>query len=612
MQRNTLAALIAGLYSLPVQAIEIPLLDEILVTATRTPHTADETLAATTVITRRDIERSQAQSVQELLAGQPGIGLTNNGGAGQATSVFLRGAASGHVIVLIDGIKVGSATLGTVSFQDIPLDQIERIEIVRGPLSSLYGSEAIGGVIQMFTRKGGGELTPSASLMLGSYNTKKATVNLSGGSENAWFNIGASHFDTDGFNACKGALGAACFTVEPDKDGYRNSALNLRGGYRFQPGSELDLHFLRAAGKVEYDGSFQNQGESVQQARGASLKHRVNDRWSFKLSAGQGRDELESLLNGVTKGVFNTIRDSYTWQNDLALAADHLLTLGVDRLEDRVNSTTVYTVKRRNDTGLFAQYQGRAAGNDIQLALRHDDNSQFGGNSTGNLAWARALSDTLRARVSYGTAFKAPTFNQLYWPADPLWGGGGNSNLQPEKSRSLEAGLSGKFAAGHWSANVYETRVTDLIAYDTAFNLANIDSARVRGLEGVTSLHLGEWDARINLTLQNPEQRSGANSGKLLNRRAEQSLRLDLDRAIGAWNLGGTFRAEGRRYDDLANTVKLPGYGLVDLRAEYKLAKDWQIQAKLENLFDRDYETAYLYNQPGRGVYFTLRYQPGK
>lgn len=611
MQRNTLVVLNVvlfnvGMFTLPVLAQDIPLLDEILVTATRTPRSLAETLAATTVITRRDIERSQAQSVQELLAGQAGIGLSNNGGAGKATSLFLRGGDSGHVIVLIDGVKVGSATLGTVSFQDIPLDQIERIEIVRGPLSSLYGSEAIGGVIQMFTRKGGGELTPSVSLMLGSYQTQKATATLSGGGENAWFNIGASHSDMEGFNACKGAFTAACFAVEPDKDGYRNSALNLRGGYRFQPGTELEVHLLRATGEVEYDGAFQNQADSVQQALGASLKHRVNDRWSIKLSAGQGRDESESFLNGVSTGIFNTRRDSYAWQNDLDLAADHLLTLGVDRLEDRVSGTTAYTVSRRDDTGVFTQYQGRVAGNDIQLALRRDDNSQFGNHNTGNIAWGRALSGDLRARLSYGTAFKAPTFNQLYWP------GFGNPNLKPEKSRSLEAGLSGRFSAGRWSANVFETRVTDLIGFDTAFNPANIDSGRVRGLESLTTLHLGDWDVQTNLTLQNPEQRSGANSGKLLNRRAEQSLRLDLDRAIGAWNLGGTFRAEGRRYDDLANTVKLPGYGLVDLRAEYRLAKDWRFQAKLENLFDRDYETAYLYNQPGRGVYLTLRYQPSK
>jgi len=606
MQRTTLAAVIAGLFSLPVQAVEIPLLDEIVVTATRTPHTAEETLAATTVITRRDIERGQAQSIQEVLAGHAGIGLASNGGVGQAAGVFLRGTQSGHVLVLIDGIKVGSATLGTTAFQDIPVDAIERIEIVRGPLSSLYGSEAIGGVIQLFTRRGGGEMTPSASVMLGSFNTKKTTATLSGGSENAWFNIGASHFDTDGFNACKGALGAACFTVEPDKDGYRNSALNLRGGYRFQPGTELDLHFLHAAGKVEFDGSFQNQMDSLQQVLGASLKHQVNDRWNLKFSVGQSRDESENFLNGASTTVFNTRRDSYTWQNDLSLATDHLLTLGVDRLEDRVSGTTAYTVSRRDDTGLFAQYQGRVGGNDIQLALRRDNNSQFGHHSTGNIAWGRALSNDIRASLSYGTAFKAPTFNQLYWP------GFGNSNLSPERSRSLEIGLSGKFLAGRWSANIFETRVADLIGFDNAFNLVNIHSARIRGMEGAASLRLGEWDARINLTLQSPEQQSGVNSGNLLNRRAEQSLRLDLDRAIGAWNVGGTFRAEGRRYEDLANTVKLPGYGLVDLRAEYKLAKDWQVQAKLENLFDKDYETAHLYNQPGRSVFVTLRYQPGK
>ena len=609
MQRNTLAALIAGLFSLPVQAQvtqEIPLLDEIVVTATRTPRSIDETLAATTVITRQDIEHSQATSVQEALAGLAGITVSNQGGAGMASSVFLRGTNAEHTLVLIDGVKVGSATLGTASFQDFPLDQIERIEVVRGPLSSLYGSEAIGGVIQIFTRKGGGHLTPSASAMLGSRNTRKATANLSGGEGNTWFNLGISRFDTDGFNACKGSLTAGCFTVEPDKDGYSNTSLNLRSGYRLQPGTELEAHFLRAEGKVDYDGSFQNQADSVQQVLGVNLKYRVYDAWNLKFSVGQSRDESENYLSGVSTGDFNTTRNSYAWQNDVALAADHLLTLGVDRLEDKVNSTTAYAVTKRNDTGLFIQYQGHVAGNDFKLAMRHDEDSQFGGNATGNLAWGREIGGEMRTTLSYGTAFKAPSFNQLYWP------GFGNSNLMPEKSRSFEVGLSGRMAAGRWSLNAYDTKVTDLIGYDSSFNLVNINSAHLRGVEAVTSLRLGEWNARLNLTLQNPEQSSGANDGKLLNRRSERSARLDFDRALGAWRIGGTFRAEGRRFDDLANNIKLSSYTLLDLSAEYRLAKDWRIATLVENLFDRDYETAYLYNQPGRGVFLTLRYQPGK
>jgi len=606
MQRTTLAAVIAGLFVLPVQAQEIPSLDEIVVTATRTARAADETLAATTVISRRDIERTQAQSVQELLAGQSGITIANNGGAGKTTSLFLRGAEADHLVVLIDGIKVGSATTGTAAFQDFPLDAIERIEIVRGPLSSLYGSEAIGGVIQIFTRKGGGDTTPSASFGLGGYGTRQATAGLAGGGAESWFNLRASHFQTDGFSAQ---------IKQPDADGYRNTAFTLRGGHRFKPGTELEVHLMRAESKNAYDNAFGpaseiNEAESTQLVLGASVKHKINDLWHTRLALGQSRDESDAFKNGLYSSTFNTRRNTLSWQNDLDLGSRRQLTLGADYQEDKVNSSTAYTVSSRDNTGVFAQFLAGAGAHDFKLSLRHDDNSQFGGANTGNAAWGMNMGGGLRARLSYGTAFKAPTFNELYYP------GFGNPALLPEKSKSLEAGLSGHYgvaaAPATWGVNLFESRITDLIGFDGTTNPSNA-SARIRGIEAETRVRLAGWQVNASLTLQDPENRSNtANQGKVLNRRAEQSLRLDLDRAFGTWNLGGTFRAEGRRYDNLANTTKLDGYGLLDLRAEYRLVKDWQLQAKLENVFDKVYETVASYNQPGRGLYLTLRYQPKK
>lgn len=607
LQHNTLAAaVLSAFFVAPCLAAVLPpagfTLDEIVVTATRTVRTADETLAATTVISRRDIERTQAQSVQELLAGQPGIAITNSGGAGKDTKVSLRGAQAGHVLVLIDGIKVGSATSGTVAFQDFPLDAIERIEIVRGPLSSLYGSEVIGGVIQIFTRKGGGDTSSSASFGLGSYGTRQAGAALSGGGADNWFNLRASHFQTDGFSVQNG--------TEIDADGYRNTAFTLRGGHRFKPGTELDVHLLRAEGKNEFDGTYQNEGESMQLALGANLKHRINDFWNTRLALGQSRDESDNFLNGAYKSTFNTRRNTLSWQNDLDLGARRQLTLGADYQEDKVNSSTAYTVSRRDNTGVFAQFLAGAGAHDFKLSLRHDDNSQFGTSNTGNAAWGMDVGNDLRTRLSYGTAFKAPTFNELYYP------GFGNPALLPEKSKSLEAGLSGRFgvasAPDTWGVNLFESRITDLIGFDGTTNPSNA-SARIRGIEAETRVRLAGWQVNASLTLQDPENRSNTtNQGKVLNRRAEQSLRLDLDRSFGAWNLGGTFRAEGRRYDNLANTTKLAGYGLVDLRAETRLAKDWILAGKVENLFDKRYYTVAGYNQPGAGLYITLRWQPGK
>ncbi len=597
----TAALLLLG--SPSVFAAEI---DPVIVTATRTARTADETLASVTVITRKDIERQQAQSVQDLLRGIPGVDIANNGGPGKATSVFLRGTESDHVLVLIDGVKVGSATLGTTAFQDIPVEQIERIEIVRGPRSSLYGSEAIGGVIQIFTRKGGGTLKPYVSLGGGSYETYNASAGVSGGGERGWFSLSASGIDTEGFNACNGSLSAGCFTTEPDKDGYSNLSGSLRAGYRFDNGAEVDIHALHTDGDTEFDGSFVNESESIQQVLGGTLRFSPLDIWQITLAAGQSRDESDNFKDGTFQSRFDTERDTLSFQNDLSIALDHLLTVGTDFQDDRVDSTTAYAISSRDNTGLFTQYQGRFGAHDVQLSLRRDDNEQFGNRNTGGAAWGYALNEGLRLTASYGTAFKAPTFNELYFP------GFGNPNLRPEESDSIELGLGSKAAWGHWTINAYETRIDDLIAFDAStFAPANIDQARIRGLEAVLGTRLGNWDLNTNLTLLDPENRSGdTNDGNVLPRRARQSFRVDADRRFGQYTFGATLLAAGKRYDDLANTRRLGGYGTVDLRAEYALTRDWRLQARIVNLLDKDYETAAFYNQPGRSLLVTLRYQP--
>ncbi|HHM06180.1 MAG TPA: TonB-dependent vitamin B12 receptor [Gammaproteobacteria bacterium] len=584
-------------------------LDPIIVTATRTAQTADEALSSVTVVTRKEIGRQQAQSVPDLLRGVPGVSVANNGGPGKATSVFLRGTESDHVLVLIDGVKTGSASLGTAALQDIPVEQIERIEIVRGPRSSLYGSEAIGGVIQIFTRKGGGALRPFFSIGGGRYQTYSASAGVSGGSERGWFSVGASGIDTGGFNACNGKPspdGAGCFTTEPDKDGYRNLAGALRAGYRFDNGLEMDVHALHAVGDNEFDGGFVNESEFTQQVLGGTLRFSPGDIWQATLAVGRSRDESDNFKDGAFQSRFESERYTLSFQNDISIAAAHLLTVGADYQDDRIDGTTAYAVTSRDNSGLFTQYQGSFGAHDVQLSLRRDNNEQFGNRNTGSAAWGYALGEGLRLTVAYGTAFKAPTFNELYFP------GFGNPKLRPEASRSVEFGLRGEPAWGRWSLNAYETRVDDLIAYDASlFAPNNIDQARIRGLEAVLGTRLGNWDLNANLTLLDPENRSGgANDGNVLPRRARRFLRLDADRGFARYRLGATLLAAGRRYDDLANTRSLGGYATVDLRAEYALTGNWRVQARLENLLDKDYETAAYFNQPGRSLYLTLRYQP--
>lgn len=584
-------------------------LDPVVVTASRTARTADETLASVSVISRADIERSQAQSVPELLAGLPGVAISNNGGFGKTSAVFLRGSEASHVLVLIDGVKVGSATLGTTSFEQLPLDQIERIEVVRGPRSSLYGSEAIGGVIQIFTRKGGGALTPNFSIGAGSYGTGQFSAGLSGGGKTSWYSANLSGIDTNGFNACNGQPGVAgCFTSEPDKDGYRNLAGSLRAGHRLDNGAEVDVHWLRSNSATKFDGGFVNESKTLQQVLGGSLRFSPLAAWRVALLAGTSLDESDSYKNGVWMSRFDTRRDTLSWQNDLAFSPNQLVTLGFDYQNDSIASDTAYAVTSRDNRGVFAQYQGDFGAHSLQFSVRGDDNQQFGSHNTGAAAWGVKLGGGMRLTASYGSAFKAPTFNDLYYP------GYGSADLKPESSRSAEVGLSGRGGAANWSVNVFETHVDDLIAYDASrYAPGNVASALIRGLEGSIGMRLADWQVNAYATLLDPENRSaGANNGKNLARRPEQSLRLDLDRELGQYRVGATLLAAGERYDDLANTRRLGGYATLDLRADYRLAKDWLVQAKAANLFDRDYETAAFYNQPGRSLFVTLRYQPAR
>ncbi|MGH8609886.1 MAG: TonB-dependent vitamin B12 receptor [Gammaproteobacteria bacterium] len=599
-------------------------LTPLIVTATRTAQTMDQTLASVTVITREEIERRQVQSVQDVLRGVPGLGVANSGGLGKLTSVFLRGTDSDHVLVLIDGLRVASASAGIAAFEDFPVDQIERIEIVRGPRASLYGSDAIGGVIQIFTRKGGGPLTPSFSAGGGSHETYKISGGLSGGGERGWFNLSASHIDTDGFNACRGQPfppGGGCFTFEPDDDGYRNTSGTARAGYRFENSAEFEAHLLHAEAENEFDQGdnpplfnrefFHNFSDTVQQVIGGKLRFSPLASWNLTILGGRSLNELDSINNPSSTDTFDTERHSASLQNDISFGADQLLSLGFDYYNDLLDSTEEFTLTSRDNKAGFAQYQGGFGGLDWVLGVRHDDNEQFGGATTGNVTLGYTFANKLRLTAAWGRAFKAPSFNDLFFPDF------GNPNLGPEESESAELGASGDQFGIKWSLNGYYTEIDDLITFrpdsTSRFGIraANVDEARILGLEAVASTQLFGWDIAANLSLIDSENRGqGPNKGNVLPRRAEQMFRLDLDRDFGRFTAGLTVYGEGRRFDELANTQRLGGYVTVDLRAGVELHKNWILEGRVSNLLDKDYETERLFNQDDRNFFLTLRYTP--
>ena len=586
-------------------------LDQVVVTATRTAVTTDATLAPVEVITRDEIERLQAKSVVDLLRGRAGINLTNLGGPGKQTSVFVRGSESDHVLVLVDGMRIGSATSGQAAFQDVPVALIERIEIVRGPRSSLYGSDAIGGVIQIFTRRDRGPASFHFHVGAGSDGFREGGIGIGGGSERGWFGLDAGFQQTDGINACRGAgapIFAGCFTTEPDRDGYKQFAFSLRGGLNIGESVELQGNATRSNGDNEFDGSFVDNAEFVQQVIGARLKWTASDWATLTFSAGRNQDESENFKGNVFRSEFDTQRDSASVQADFSLGERQTLTVGTDWLRDSITSTTVYADHSRRVHALFAQYQGGFGAQDLQLALRRDDNDQYGGKTTGTAAWGLNFADQWRVTASYGTAFKAPTFNELYFP------GFGNPNLRPESSKTVDLGIAWRGERTRIGLNAFETSVDDLIAFDSSIFLPNnIDQARLRGAELHIDTRLAGWSIAGSASWLDPENRApGLNDGKDLPRRARESARIDVDRSFGAFSLGLTGAAEGARYDNLANTRRIDGFATLDLRAEYRFAKHWTLQAKLANVFDETYETASFYNQPGRTWSVLLRFQPAE
>ena len=585
-------------------------LGQIVVTATRTAQTEDQTLAPVTVITREEIELLQPSSLQDLLNDTPGMAVSNQGGPGKVSALFLRGTNSNQVLVLVDGIRVGNATAGTAPVQDIPVDQIQRIEIVRGPFSSLYGSEAIGGVIQIFLRHAPGTFTPNASVGIGSWSHWKASSGFSAAGEKGWISVQATHDQTKGINACKvGAaeVFAACFADQPDRDGFHDNALTIHGAYQFDDHWSADALAMRSEGFDKYDGTYSDSDAYATQVVGGQLHFRPNDTLNLSLRVGSSADLYEDFLQGAYIDHFDTRRTLASLQGDVALGGG-LLSAGMDWQRETVASNYVFTEDLRSDRGLFAQWQRTFGAQSLQANVRRDDNSQFGLKTTGSLLWGWDFAKNLRVTASWGTAFRAPTFNDLYYP------GFGNPDLRPESSRNLELGLRGTPDWGHWSLSVYRNDIHDLITFDAAIGLpGNVDRARITGLEGVVGGKLAGWDVRATATLMNARDAGGGfHSDNELPRRPRKSARFDADRSFGRFSFGASWYLAAHTYDDIANQHPLGGYALANLRAGWHLDRDWKLQLALNNVFDKDYETAWYYNQPGRNFMLTLSYRPSE
>jgi len=607
VKKTTLSSLIALVLCSPVYAADTIDLKDMVVTASRTPQARESTIADVTVIDNEEIQRAGQSTLVEVLSRQAGIEMSSSGGAGTVSGIFIRGTNASHVVVLIDGMRVDSATLGSTAFENLPIGQIDRIEILRGPASTLYGQDAIGGVIQIFTKKGDGAPKLNASLGYGTYNTKRANAGVRGSAVDTRFALNVSSLDTNSFSAIDTKN-----KDYNDKDAYRNLAFSGNLSHQIEAGHEVGLQFLHSDGRVHFDNpfngsNFDSKADSKQYSFAVFSHNQFTDLWLSKVRIGEGADESRTYDEFSVKGgdLFKTRQFQLSWQNDFKLPVG-TLTLLYDNLNQKVKSTVNFTENERENDGFVASYLLNGDAHSLQLSARHDNNSQFGSHNTGSIGYGFKFNPSWRATASIGTAFKAPTFNDLYYPFF------GNPNLSPEKSRNVEASLRYQADNTSASATIFHHKIRDLIGYDDAFNVMNVNKARINGLSLSASQQLGDLHLGGSVDIQSPEDEK---SGNLLVRRANRHANLNANYQMADWRFGAEATASSVRYNNASNTAKLSGYALINATVNYQFAKDWSVQARANNILDKEYALGLdfggePYNTSGANLFINIRYQP--
>jgi len=613
MKLSRLALAIAFMPGLSLAA-EPYVAEPLVVTSGRLAEPQAQATAATTVFKRDDIERLQVSSVTELLERVPGLSVVRTGGAGSQTGVFLRGTSTAQTLVLVDGQRIAAASSGTSSLEFLAPEQIERIEVVRGARSALYGSDAIGGVIQIFTRQGDGPgLKPYARLAVGSDSTYQRSLGLSGGDKRTRFHLGAALDETAGIDATRDGFGA-----NGDDDAYRNRSLSLNLSHRFNDDLQAGFSALDQRGQVEYDDVFTGMLPTTDfqlSSLSGFIDGQLNERWNSRLEIGHSKDQRDSgddspAAPDYSFFTYTTYRDSVSWVNTLTLSDNQQLLVGADWYEDRLHSSAVFAEDSRWNRAAFVQHRYTGDTFSTELGLRHDDNQQFGSENTWNAALTLPLNSANDLILSYSEGFRAPTFNDLY---DQWYG---NPDLQAERSESYELQWRSRYSdTGSLQASLYRTEIDDAIVLDENFIPQNVQTARINGFEAAVRQELFGWQANLALALIDPRDR---NSGHTLQRRAKRTLSLDVDRRFGNVSLGAGWRAISGRYDDAENQHDMSGYGLLSLRAAWQANEELGLSLKLDNLLDKDYAEAtystpngrFGYNSAGRTALFAVTWTP--
>ena len=610
--------------------------ETVVVTATRIETRVADVLSDVSIVEREDIERSGGATLPEMLGTLPGIQVTRSGGRGSTGTISIHGSNSNHVLILVDGQRVSSATFGTTAIEHIPLEQIERIEVLRGAASGLYGSDAVGGVIQIFTRASSGTAAPSLSLGAGRYGTVTASAGYGAQLGATRFNVMLAGEHSDGFGSIKESNGGFFDPFNSDRDPYENHSLSASVSHDVSNDLEVGAKLLRIDTKKDFDATncdpffsvctaeFDNRMRSQLRSLAGHARYQFMPGWLSTLKVGQSEDNTFSWLFdpvAVTSSRerFDTRQDQYAWENEFNVPGGKLLGSAEWRKED-VKSTQNFVETERTTRSLVLGYQGWFGDHSIQASGRVDEISRLGTQRNGAFAYGYRFAKGWLARASVATAFHAPTFNDLYWPFDPVNFFVGNPDLKPERSRSREIGVSYEQPGVSAGLTLFYKNVSDLINFVSGGpptfigTMENVSDATLKGATFHYSAYSGPWAVKVGydvLSAKNDE------TGRTLQRRAPRTGSVEVRRDFTGFDLGAQLTATSRRYNNSTNTQTLGGYALVNVDANVQLDKNWSIQGRINNLFDRDYvqdRTTFApasdYVTPGRFFFMTLRYAP--
>jgi vitamin B12 transporter len=602
------AAFALALLSSSLLAQPAPHDDAVVVSASRTEQRIRDAIPHTSVLTRRDIRDSQALDLGSLLRREAGFEFPQTGGLGGNTSVFVRGGRGAQTLVLIDGMRIEDTGFGTTALQHIMLDDVERIEIVRGNVSSLYGSGAIGGVVQVFTRRGGRDHGVSADFTYGSWNTSKLHAGYSASHGDTRISVSGMRLHTAGFSAIDTSIAP---TANSDDDGYRNDSIAASVSHRLVANHEIGASLYRVRSKVDYDltgaPTVIHQADQELGMSQVFWQAQWLESWKSRLSLGEGTDYRTDLRNGAFSSNSNSRSRQMIWDNDVRLAPEHQVSVGIERLEQKLQNSSVGNRARDADVARLG-YLGRLGAHSLQANVRTEEYSDFGRADTYFLGYGFDLTDAWRFTASTSTAFRAPTFQDLF-------GFGGNPALRPERARSKELGMQWAEGPNRVRLVAFDTAYQDAITFDNAtFTIRNVRKAAVQGFEGSYSGRIAGFDVRASATVQDAVEQEPGGIELSAVRRAQKFGSLAAFRSFGRWRLGGEVLASGERPDTNIvapfNRLQNGAYTVLNLMARYEVDKHLYVAARLENALDEKYQLVYGFNTAGRGLFVTVGWQP--